>query len=207
MKINSSLIEGALEFRCDVENKNYVEFGSGSRMATFKLWKGSELIKIQVNFIERLIFPHRNVIAETLLAGKEISDDERAYFEEFLEFYSPVKLVAYSPEEILCENIRAILTRKAMKLRDIYDVFIIEKSGVRMDELKEKVVEKITAAMRFRKYRKAIRTGMDRFDLEIALSDLYELDMFVIKPGEEFYFFANQLKEFLNDIIQEFQGV
>jgi len=39
-----------LDFRCDVKNKNYVEFGSGSRMATFKLWRGGELIKIQVKF-------------------------------------------------------------------------------------------------------------------------------------------------------------
>ncbi len=71
--------------------------------------------------------PHRNVIAKTLLAGRKIQDDEKAYFKEFLEFYHPVKVAAYSLEEILCEKIRAILTRQAMKLRDIYDVFMIEQ--------------------------------------------------------------------------------
>ena len=192
-----------LDFRCDVKNRNYVEFGSGSRMATFKLWKGGELIKIQVNFVERLIFPHRDVIAETLLASREIQDDEKSYFEEFLEFYSPVKLAAYSPGEILCEKIRAILTRQAMKLRDIYDVFMIEKSGVRMEELREKKKKKIAVAMRFKKYREALIASMDMLDLESVLDDPSELEMFVIKPGEEFYSFAGELQRFLREIMQE----
>ncbi len=151
-----SVLEGVarkmqLDFRCDLKSKKYVEFGSGSRMVTFKLWKGNELIKVQVNFVERLIFPHRNVTAKTLLTGKEIHRDEKAYFEEFLEFYQPVKVAAYTLEEILCEKIRAILTRQAMKLRDVYDVFMIERARVEMEDLKEEILEKIAAAMRFKR--------------------------------------------------------
>ena len=201
--LESTAHDMELDFRCDLKNRNYVEFGSGSRMATFKLWKGSELIKIQVNFVERIIFPHRNVIAGTLLAGKEISDDEKAYFEEFLEFYSPVKLAAYSLEEILCEKIRAILTRQTVKLRDIYDAFMIEKSGVRMKELREEILEKIAVAMRFKKYRQALIAFSDMLDLESILDDASELEMFVIKPGEEFYSFVIELQKFLKEIIQE----
>ncbi|MBO8180676.1 MAG: nucleotidyl transferase AbiEii/AbiGii toxin family protein [Archaeoglobus sp.] len=139
-----------LDFRCDLKNKNYVEFGSGSRMATFKLWKGSELIKIQVNFVERLLFPSRDAVAKTLLTGRDVSDEDKAYFREFLEFYQPVEVSAYNIEEILCEKMRAILTRQAMKLRDIYDVFMIWKAGVRIEELKEEILEKIRSAMRFK---------------------------------------------------------
>jgi len=191
-----------LDFRCDLKNRNYVEFRSGSRMVTFKLWKGSELIKIQVNFVEKLLFLPRNVVAKTLLAGREISDDEKAYFREFLEFYHPVKVSAYSLEEILCEKIRAILTRQAMKLRDIYDMFMIKKAGVKI-ELKEEILEKIRFAMRFKKYRIALKASMETLNLESILEDPAEMEMFVIKPEEKFYSFVGELESFLKEITRE----
>ncbi len=201
--LESTAHDMELDFRCDLKNRNYVEFGSGSRMATFKLWMGGELIKIQVNFVERLIFPHRNVTAKTLLAGRKIQDDEKAYFEEFMEFYHPVKVAAYSLEEILCEKIRAILTRQAMKLRDIYDVFMIEKAGVRMEELREEILAKIGVAMRFKKYREALMASINTLDLENVLDDPSEMQMFVIKPTEEFYSFVGELENFLKDVARE----
>jgi len=75
-----------LDFRAELGNKNYIEFGSGNRMVTFKLWKGSELIKVQVNFVENLLFPKRKMIEDvhackkryelaiTLLRSSEISE-------------------------------------------------------------------------------------------------------------------------------------
>ncbi len=192
-----------LDFRCDVRNRNYVEFGSGSRMTTFKLWKGSELIKVQVNFVERLLFPHRTVVARTLLTGRRIRDDEKAYFKEFLEFYHPVKIATYTPEEILCEKIRAILTRQAVKLRDIYDVFMIEKAEVRTEKLKKEILAKIDAAMKFEKYREALRATTETLDLENVLNDPSEMEMFVIKPEEEFYSFVSELKNFLKEVADE----
>ncbi len=200
--IESIASEAELDFKCDLKNKNYVEFGSGSRMATFKLWRGSELIKIQVNFVEKLLFPHKNVTAKTLLADKEIQEDEKAYFEEFLEFYRPMRVAAYSLEEILCEKIRAILTRQAMKLRDLYDVFMIEKAGVRTEKLKEEIVEKIKAALRFKRYRQALMEG-EKIDLESVAEDPFELEMFVVKPEEEFYIFLRRLENFLKEIVHE----
>ncbi len=192
-----------LDFRCDLKNKNYVEFGSGSRMATFKLWKGSELIKIQVNFVERLLFPSRDAVAKTLLTGRDVSDEDKAYFREFLEFYQPVEVSAYNIEEILCEKMRAILTRQAMKLRDIYDVFMIWKAGVRIEELKEEILEKIRSAMRFKKYRDALKASVDTLSLESILEDPAEMEMFVVKPGEEFYSYAGKLERFLKEVARE----
>jgi len=34
------------ELKSELANKRFLEFGGGGRMVTFKLWKGSELIKI-----------------------------------------------------------------------------------------------------------------------------------------------------------------
>jgi hypothetical protein len=36
---------------------------------------------------------------------------------EFLDFYKPFSVLAYDEREILCEKVRAILTRKAQKLK------------------------------------------------------------------------------------------
>ncbi len=203
-----SILEGIahgmeLDFRCDLKNRNYTEFGSGSRMATFKLWRGSEMVKIQVNFVEKLLFPPENAVAKTLLTGREIGDEDKAYFREFLEFYQPVKVSAYSIEEILCEKMRAILTRQAMKLRDIYDVFMIWKAGVRIEELKDAILEKIRFAMRFKKYRDALKASMETLNLESILEDPAEMEMFVVKPTEEFYSFAGELESFLKEVARE----
>ena len=59
--------------------------------------------------------------------GNKISEDEKVYFEDFLNFYRPFELLCYDEKEILCEKIRAILTRRGQKLRDFYDVFLEKK--------------------------------------------------------------------------------
>jgi hypothetical protein len=56
-------------------------------MVTSKLWKNSEFIKIQVNFVDKILFPDKMVTVKTLLGNVQLSKDERVYFEEFLEFY------------------------------------------------------------------------------------------------------------------------
>jgi predicted nucleotidyltransferase component of viral defense system len=62
---------------------------------------------------------------KTLLNRIDLSEDEKVYFGEFLDFYKPFSVLAYDEREILCEKVRAILTRKAQKLRDFYDLFIL----------------------------------------------------------------------------------
>jgi len=197
--LESTAHDMELDFRCDVKNKNYVEFGSGSRMATFKLWKGGELIKVQVNFVEELLFPHENKIARTLLSGKKLKKDEMAYFQDFLDFYRPFKVACYTLEEILCEKIRAILTRQALKLRDIYDVFMIERAGVKMENFREEILKKLIIAMKFERYRKMLK-DVRALELENVIGDPYELEMFISKPEEEFYSSARKLENFLKEI-------
>ncbi len=185
-----------LDFRAELRNTNYIEFGSGSRMATFKLWKGSEMIKVQVNFVEQLLFPHRELVARTLVDRAEIGKDDKLYFEEFLKFYSPLKVSAYSLEEILCEKIRAILTRQAMKLRDFYDVFMIEKAGIRAEELRSEILMKIREMMRFKKYREVLKASVKSLEIEEVLNDPFEMEMFIVKPDAEFYSFLKRFEKF-----------
>jgi len=70
-----------------------------------------------------------------------------------LNFYKPFQALAYDEREILCEKVRAILTRQAQKLRDFYDLFILEKSGFQARRLREEIIKKTKACLRYKKYR------------------------------------------------------
>jgi len=190
-----------LEFVNNLENKKYFEFGGGGRSVTFKLWKASELIKLQVTFVERILFKPKIVEAKTLLANVELTDDERAYFQDFLEFYKPLKLLAYDEREIFCEKIRAILTRRSQKLRDFYDVFKLHEQGVKLEELKNEIVEKIKAALYYKKYRENLERN--RKELEIGreiLEDPFERELFIDRPPKEFDEFLRQFVKILREI-------
>ncbi|NJE12928.1 nucleotidyl transferase AbiEii/AbiGii toxin family protein [Thermococcus sp. LS2] len=146
-----------LEFKADLRDRNYVEFGGGSRMITFKLYYPEglmrEMIKIQVNLVERLLFEPKNVSAKSLLSGVQLSDEERVYFSEFLESYSDVPVSAYDLREILTEKVRALLTRKKVKFRDIYDLYYLEKeAGLSIGNYSEEIIQKLLFALKFERY-------------------------------------------------------
>lgn len=44
-----------LDFKNDLKNTRYFEFGGGCKMVTCKLWKNLEFTKIQVNFADEII--------------------------------------------------------------------------------------------------------------------------------------------------------
>lgn len=52
------------------------------------------------------MFPSESVTVKTLLDDVPLSKDDKAYFEEFLNFYKPIKVNAYDEREILCEKVR-----------------------------------------------------------------------------------------------------
>jgi len=190
-----------LEFKNDPTNKKYYEFGAGSRMVTFKLWKNSELIKIQVNYVEEILFPHKKVVARTLLDKAEINKDEEAYFEEFLESYKPVKALAYDEKEILCEKVRAIITRRAQKLRDFYDLFMLDKSGFKAKELREEIVKKTKASLRYKKYRESLEKNKKSLEVAEVVQDSFERDLLVKEPKSDFEIYIKNITAFLKNVI------
>jgi hypothetical protein len=190
-----------LEFVNDSKNKRYFEFGGGGRMATFKLWKGKELLKIQVNFIEELLFPYKRAKVKTLLEGVVISKDEEVYFEDFLRFYKPFEVLAYDEREILCEKVRAILTRRAQKLRDFYDILILENYGFRIEQVRNEIAQKIKAALYYKKYRDNLEINKEAMKLgRDILEDAFERELFVVNPPRNFDKFLEKLLDSLNEI-------
>jgi len=192
IKAFGQLLEGIskqanLEFVNDSRNNRYFEFGGGGRMATFKLWKGPELVKIQVNFVEELLFPGKRAKVRTLLEDVTLSKDELAYFEDFLNFYTPFEVLAYDEREILCEKVRAILTRRAQKLRDFYDIMMLEKHGFTIEQFSDEIGRKIKAALYYRKYRENLEKNKEavKFGKDI-LEDPFERELFVVNPPRNF---------------------
>ncbi|MCD6443734.1 nucleotidyl transferase AbiEii/AbiGii toxin family protein [Candidatus Bathyarchaeota archaeon] len=184
-----------LNFEAKLGDRNFIEFGGGGRMVTFKLWKGIELMKIQVNFVENILFKPKRVIAKTLLNDVGVSANEEAYFKEFLSFYRPFSVNVYDEREILCEKVRAILTRKAQKLRDFYDLYILDKHGFRVEDYKHEIIEKIKAALYYKKYREAlVRNSRELAMRREILEDPFERSLFIVRPAKEFESF---LKKFL----------
>jgi predicted nucleotidyltransferase component of viral defense system len=190
-----------LEFVNESKNTRYFEFGGGGRMATFKLWKEHELVKIQVNFVEELLFPYKSVKVRTLLDGLALSKDEEAYFEEFLDFYKPFEAFAYDEREILCEKVRAILTRRAQKLRDFYDILMLENHGLSIEQLSNEIARKIKAALYYRKYRENLEANKEALKLgKDILDDSFERELFVVNPPRNFEKFLEKVLDLLKEI-------
>lgn len=193
-----------IKFESKLQDRRFVEFGSGGKMVTFKLWKDLELIKIQVNFVERILFQPKIVLAKTLLGKVKLTKEEKAYFQEFLEFYKPIQIKAYDEKEILCEKVRAILTRRAQKLRDFYDLFVLYKHGFKIAELKEKIIEKIRFALHYKKYRDWLEKNKETFKIgKEVLEDPFERSLLLVEPTKEFEDFVGELVEVLKEILLE----
>jgi len=170
-------------------------------MITYKLWKGLELVKIQVNFVEKILFKPKKVFVKTLLNIDELKKDEKVYFDEFLEFYNPFQVTAYDERDILCGKVRAILTRRAQKLRDFYDLFILQKHGFKIEDFKSEILKKIEASLYYKKYRDALEKNKEKLEIgKKILENPFERSLFIKKP-------ENQFEHFLNDSPRELREI
>ncbi|WP_370456682.1 nucleotidyl transferase AbiEii/AbiGii toxin family protein [Thermococcus sp. MAR1] len=191
-------------------NRDFVHFeGNENRKIVFfhLFMPTGEVVKIEVNFFEPVLFGERKVQPRTLLEGVKLENEERAYFFEELERYTTFPLTAYSPEEILAEKIRAILTRRVQKLRDFYDVFMLYMAGYDYSDVIDEALEKIRFSMRFSPERtiENLRVNLEsiqngRFNVAPELME-NELKLVLTKPPEsEFQEFMNNFLKVLSEI-------
>ena len=134
-----------MDFSINRSDVRYYTILSGRTVYIFRLYYGrEEYIKIEINFIEKLIYKPREI---SIKAITDFFDSKELLF--ILGFnIENFKVLSYSIKEIILEKYRALLTRPALKERDIFDLHLIQNS---LDVDIEKVVEKIRASSSIKK--------------------------------------------------------
>ena len=175
-----------------------------------------EKIKIEINYAERLAFKPKTLKANTLLSWKHVKLTSKEYekYIEFLGNYYPVSLVAYSDREILVEKVRALLTRKEFKLRDLYDFYKLHQQGLKISRYNKEIRGKIreylnlssTASKNLKNSITALKDGSFLSNLEPEI----ERDIgLIVEPfsREEFLNFVRELRLELLDIVDELEDL
>ncbi len=195
------------DFKLQKGNKRYVELGSNNKLATFKIWyrsvfTGAEsFIKIQITFLEVMKFHIIEKMVLPLADTNAFSNTERSYFSDFLKVYAPLKCPAYELREIAAEKIRALLTRRGVKTRDIVDLYFIEKTHkINLGALKNACAEKINFAIRnYEKYKKNISAKVALSEKDVVLEEVWPLILVEVDKNN-FYTFTEKLFAFLREV-------
>ena len=197
----------SLDFKIEKENRKYFEFGGSNAFVTLKIWYDSvvlnkpSFIKIQVNFIEKLSYPVKEMPAIFILGNKDKKEIE-TLFPNYSYLTEPVKIKVYDVKEILIEKVRAILTRRGIKARDFVDVFIIvKKEKLNLNDFKKQIIEKINDMLKFEKYNQNIKNKETQLNEEFILGEEETSLLTPIDKG--FNKFVKELNVFLKEIIKE----
>ena len=199
------------DFKFDKSNRNFVEIGNNNKLITFKVYYDSILtgkpsfIKIQINFLEKIIFAPQTKELNPLIKNSQFTKEDQIYFKEFLDFYKTIKIKVYDLKEIVTEKFRSILTRKAIKSRDAIDLlFIYQKFKIKpqdfLKETKEKLMYSINS---YEKYKDNLILARDKLQtLEFQYSEVHPL---VIKPfnKKDFDNYVEELKPLLIEMAEE----
>jgi len=114
-----------LDFSTDRSNKKYCRMLSGRVVYTFKIYYSeNKFIKVEINFIEKI---HG---APERVSVKAITDffDSKIMLYKLGLSYQNFNVLSYSLKEITLEKYRAVLTRKNLQTRDLFDLFLIKDS-------------------------------------------------------------------------------
>ena len=184
-----------LKFIADKSDRKYIEIGGSNKFVTFKLWYNSDLlgseqfIKIQINFVEKLLYKEVEMPIITLV--KDIPRKEIGFlYSEYVDLLEIVKIPCYDVKEILVEKARAILTRKVVKSRDFIDIYIIStKEGLNIKLFEDEIIAKTLFMFQYMKYVKNISNiALEQFILD-------EEEKILLQPLDK------KFKEYLKIII------
>lgn len=201
-----------LDFRCDKSNRKYVELGGGNKFLTFKIWFRSEItgresfVKVQINFVERLLFKPRKAKLNSLLQKKKLKELEPLFPDLCEEYSAAVLLTIYDIREIVCEKVRSILTRRGTKARDFIDIFMVrEELGMGTDEFEDQAIEKIRYMLNL--YTRFRRNFKDNVAL-LASGEIFswgeEKDLLLTEINEgKLYRFIGEFTEFLKGLAEK----
>ena len=179
-----------LDFSTDKSDKKYCKVMDRKNVYFFKIYYKpvygvEEFIKFEVNFNDDLIYPILFEDIKHLFEPELVKDLE---FVEGIKIQIRKNIPCYDIREIAGEKIRAILTRPAIKERDLLDLFLILKM-IDLDKSldKKRVVNKIVSSRSFIKGLSVkIRENINMLTQErkSILEERYKLVLIKIKEDE-----------------------
>ncbi len=198
-----------VHFVNDKSDRKYVEIGGSDKTVTYKLWYDSEIlkheafVKVQINFVDRVMFPPEKGKLKSLISGASYDELERLFPEEYREYHDEISLPVYDIREILAEKVRSILTRRGVKARDFVDVYLIGKTfGTDVHEVRSAIVEKTAFILNlYQKYRENFDDKMNLLESESLFEWGGERELLLQEIDErEFYGFVEEFTDFLKGI-------
>jgi predicted nucleotidyltransferase component of viral defense system len=210
--IASTAKKHGFDFQLHGPKNDYIEFGGGNKTITYKLWydsvilKTRSFIKIQINFVDILRFPPRKQTVQSLFAQKKDTELAVLFEKEYAAYTQEILLRTYDIKEILCEKVRAILTRQGIKARDFVDLYLIEKqTGTPIRSYTKEIIEKTQFILDlYEKYQTNFAVNARLMESGTIFRWGAERDLLLLDIDEkEFYRFVQKLQEQLHDIVQE----
>jgi len=198
-----------LDFVFDKNDRDYVEFGGGNKMVTYKIWFESEIlkshsfIKIQINFIEKIIFDVVKKDIKCLLPRKTINELKALFPKDHEVYAAEISLYTYDVKEILCEKIRAVLTRRGLKARDFIDIYLIcNHFNLDATEFEDIILDKIRFMLnQYEKYRRNLEEKSRLIDSGKIFQWGDERNLLLKEIDEkDFYIFVKDFEKFLQEL-------
>ena len=129
-----------LDFSTNRSDTKYCSILHGRTVYTFRMFYAPQrYIKVEINFVEKLINKPKEMQIKTII---DFFDSKELLFVLGLTA-SNFKVLSYTIDEIILEKYRALLTRKTLMERDLFDLYLIQNS-LRVNT--KEVVEKIESS-------------------------------------------------------------
>ncbi len=193
-----------LEFKPVKSDKHYVQLGGSNRFVTFKLWytpateERKTFIKIQLNFVDKIFHkPKKHKLKAIGSAQKE--ELEMEYPEYSVYTISNPTFYCYDLKEIAAEKIRALLTRRGFKARDIIDLYYLAREGATIPAVKKMAIEKTKFMFKYLKYADNLKNK--KFEEKFKLGE--EERLMIEETSKGFEKFANKTLKELNELAEE----
>lgn len=215
-EIGETLVDMAtqydMDFKVEKDNKDYIQMRSNGKQATFKIWYDSvfrerNFVKLEISFMESTIFPTKRMALKSIFDPASLREEDRTYLKDILSSYeSKVFFEIFDIKEILSEKIRALLTRRKIKTRDILDVYLIQKRyNTSMKTFRSESIEKLIFAIKnYEKYKENF-DNITEHELKkdnLLLEDVRRLLVIEIDM-KDFNTFVDKFLVYINDLIKE----
>lgn len=196
-----------LEFVNNRNNKKYILQRNSRSIYILNLFyiskftKVESSIKLEISFVENLIHKYQiqeiNNIVDIKVNNLEIFTKLTNY-----NLKKPI-LKIYSIDEVILEKLRATITRKEFKPRDVFDLYMINKQKSIFTQDKKYLFNKLNASPF--KFEDIIQNIENYLNLkqEINFEEVYDLSLIEINKID-FLEFDLKLKKYLNEIGTEF---